>query len=326
MNNRILNVSLALVLAFVSSALLAQEKSQSYYYTHDTEILPDARKAFSEGNYERAVVLCTWHYIIVGDNAANDVLEKAERCNQLLKELGDLTAEGKEEQAHNKADELLKLNPDDPAAKRFLLESESEKDKIAVDTVSIVPAVMDDDNGQITDAFGDVNPSPVPKPKYRTRFLIKAGVSAFDISQLAQSITPGGALGLYDIAGSRIGTEVGGFFCPGLSNVSVSFVGLDAGLVLRVAKGIYPKLGMGFFSCKPTDESAAATLGLSAGAGLTFLIGGHFCIELGAKYYPVVKVAGTETVTTAGASYEFPVLREIISGGIAPELRVGWAF
>jgi len=83
---------------------------------------------------------------------------------------------------------------------------------------------------------------------------------------------------------------------------------------------------MGFFSCKPTDESAAATLGLSAGAGLTFLIGGHFCIELGAKYYPVVKVAGTETVTTAGASYEFPVLREIISGGIAPELRVGWAF
>ena len=108
--------------------------------------------------------------------------------------------------------------------------------------------------------------------------------------------------------------------------MSASLIGGDVNLVIRVAKNIYPKLGAGFFSCKSTVQSDSSIQGLCAGAGLNFLLGGHFCIEIGAKYYPVVKIGGFETVSTAGTSYNFPASKLIISSGVAPFMNIGWVF
>ena len=63
-----------------------------------------------------------------------------------------------------------------------------------------------------------------------------------------------------------------------------------------------------------------------AGAGLTFLVGGHFAVEAGLKYYPKVNVSGTTPVSTAGTTYDFPAAVEVLGGGIAPMVSIGWAF
>jgi hypothetical protein len=167
---------------------------------------------------------------------------------------------------------------------------------------------------------------PVQTQEPRTRFVLKAGATVLDLKQFAKTISPGGSLGLYDIGGSRIGLEAGGYFCPGLSASSASLFGLDASLVIRLSDSVYPKAGVGFFSCSSTDGSGSQTKGLCGGLGLNFLLGGHFCLEIGAKFYPVVKLSGTETYSTAGVTYAFPTVREVLPGGIAPMVSIGYAF
>ena len=347
-------IYLALLLGLISGSLFAQDKSQAYYNTHESEILPDAQAAFQNGNYSRAALLCNWHYIIVGDDAADSLRDMAERCTKLSTEMEDLHTTGKIKEAKDVARTLLSINPNDAAAKKMLEESEEPDLPIPIDTVvTDVPIVADtvvkenplpieipvEEKPQEPVQTIDVNPNPdsvlnasgksiepTGNDAPRTKFVLKAGASLLDLKQIAHSVAPGGSLGLYDLGGSPIGGELGAYICPGLSAVSASLFGADAFLVFRAAKNIYPKLGIGFFSCKST-ETNASTKGLCAGGGLTYMIGGHFCLEIGVKYYPKVSVQGTEKVlTTPGASYEFPSEIQIISGGIAPFVSVGWAF
>ena len=335
---------LLLALILLPLGLFAQEKTLAYYNSHESEILPDAQTAFRKGDYDRTLELCRWYYIIFGDDSAYALRDKADRCAKLTDEMSQLKDSGNVKEAKLKASAILSLNPDDSVAKAVLSTVDVVPPVQVEDTVSVTPPVEIVEVPVETEIPQDettkeeqppvvqvVEPKPetaVPiKPDGpRTRFVIKAGASALDLMQLSQTVAPSGSIGIYDVGGSRIGAEVGGYLCPGLSSLSASLMGIDAGLVIRAAKGVYPKLGISYFSCKSTVEGASATQGLSAGAGLTFLLGGHFCLEIGAKYYPVVKVSGTETVSTAGASYEFPISRKIIAGGIAPELSVGWAF
>lgn len=339
---------LLLALILLPLGLFAQEKTLAYYNSHESEILPDAQAAFRKGDYERTLELCRWHYIIFGDDSAYVLRDQADRCSKLADEMTRLKEEGKVKEAKLKASALLSLNPNDAAAKAILSIEEVVPPVQVEDTVVVPPPVepvdvlIDTEKPQketvqptaeekpLVEPEVKPEPAPVVTPikKYEphTRFVIKAGASVLDLKQLSQTIAPGGAIGVYDAGGSRIGAEVGGYLCPGLSSLSASLMGLDASLVIRAAKGIYPKLGVGFFSCKASDQNGSAMQGLCAGAGLTFLLGGHFCFEIGVKYYPAVKVSGTETVSTAGASYEFPASREILAGGIAPEIRIGWAF
>ncbi|MBQ6761979.1 MAG: hypothetical protein IJP49_04445 [Bacteroidales bacterium] len=339
---------ISLALCLLPLCLHAQEKTLAYYNTHESEILPDAQAAFRMGDYERTLELCHWHYIIFGDDSAYTLRDKSERCKQLTKEMNELQSAGNVEEAKQKASAILSLNPNDESAKATLSSEKVAHPVQAEDTMTVTSPVETVDVPVETDNLKDetvqptfeekpleepvVKPEPTPavtpikNHETRSRFVVKAGASILDLNQLSQTIAPGGAIGLYDLGGSRIGLEVGGFLCPGLSSLSASLMGLDAGLVIRAAKGIYPKLGVGFFSCKSTELTDSATLGLSAGGGITFLLGGHFCVEVGAKYYPAVKVGGTETVSTAGASYEFPSSPVILSGGIAPEVRIGFVF
>lgn len=344
-------VCLALSLGMISVALFAQEKNQSYYYRHQNEILPDANQAFQEGNYDRTIDLCLWHYIIVGDKTADSLREKAERCAKLSKEMADLQAAGKTTEAIEAARALLSINSNDTGAKELLKEIEKASEPIPVDTVVVnVPVTTDTvitekplQESPINDVTQEpaqldtqeivapstntrIEPATPPTPQPRTRFVIKAGATVLDLKQFAQTIAPGGSLGIYEIGGSPVGMEAGFYLCPGLSAQSASLFGVDASLVFRVAKGIYPKVGLGFLSCSSTSGSDAATKGLCAGLGLTFLVGEHFCIDIGAKYYPTVKLHETEMVSTSGVSYEFPTAVQLIAGGIAPMVSIGWAF
>ena len=107
----------AILLLFAATVALAQEKDLRYYNTHEKEILPDARAAFSAGQYERAMQICQWYFIIVGDSEANAMREKASRCAVLAPEMKALMDDGDVDAAKEKADAILALNPDDPAAK-----------------------------------------------------------------------------------------------------------------------------------------------------------------------------------------------------------------
>ena len=345
--NRII---VSLIFCLVTLGLSAQEKTLQYYNTHENEILPDARTAFRTGDYNRTLELCRWHYIIFGDNPTVESLrEKSERCAALSKEMNAFRSEGNVKEAKQKATVILSINPDDVAAKEVL----SIEDPVPPiqDTVVVDPPVIRDtlvippptmgQNGSNDDkkTGGNQHPlgavSAVPGANIQgqshlsephSRFVIKAGAAIVDLKQFSQTIAPGASIGIYDLGGSPVGGEMGVYICPGLSSVSASLFGADASLVFRAAENIYPRLGVGFFSCK-SSETNTSTKGMCAGGGLTYMVGGHFCLEVGVKYYPKVCVQGTERVsTTPGASYEFPSDIQIISGGIAPFVSVGWAF
>ena len=339
MNPIVRNLAIALLsVILLPSGLLAQEKNLKYYNDHEDEILPDAQVAFRVGSYDRAVILCGWHHDIVGDDKESVLRDKAEQCVRLSKEMTSMQAEGNMIEAKKRANALLALNPYDWAAKAMLLVEEPVPP--VKDTVSAQPPVepgMDPDRGQKDEAGNEPDQEP-PKPQVpikndpvpprvadvpHTRFVAKAGCSIIDLYQVPQSLAPGASIGLYDMGGSRIGFEAGGYFCP----LSASFIGLDASLVFRAAKWLYPKAGAGVFLCNATDGSGSSCKGLCAGAGLNFLFAKHLCLEIGAKYYPSVCLSGVEKVNAASSiSYDFPVTREIISAGIAPTVSIGWAF
>lgn len=120
MNNSILSFCVSVMLALSSCLVFAQEKTLSYYYQHENDILPDAQAAFQRGNYERTIELCKWNYIILGDNTADSLRERAERCSQLYNEMVSLMTNGKREEAGEIAIALLEVNSDDPAAKNLI--------------------------------------------------------------------------------------------------------------------------------------------------------------------------------------------------------------
>ena len=354
---------LTLFLCLGSLGLSAQEKTQYYYNTHESEILPDANAAFQSGNYDRTITLCRWHYIIVGDRAADSLREKAERCARLSSDMTSLILSGDMDAAFEKAQALLELNPNDPVAKDLVegytapeeapeeapVEPDVEEPVVETpeeqpvqDTISVyyppipeevVPEVEPEQavpEEQTTPEDQTITEEPVlpeealvwtgplRKPlTIRTRFVLKAGAALLDMKQLA----PGGSLGVYNFGGGRIGAELGAYVCSGLTKASL--FGMDASLVFRAANKIYPKAGLGFFSCK-SDEST--TKGLCGGLGATFIIGRGFCVEAGVKYYPKVLVSDVEMVSVADSKYEFPASREVLAGGIAPMFSIGWAF
>lgn len=349
-------ILISLLLSFASLNIFAQEKTLAYYNTHESEILPDAQDTFKKGEYERTIELCKWYFIIFGDNKANSLREKSERCDQLSKEMNDLRADGKLQEAKLKASAILSINPNDTRAKAISLIEipvSPVRDTIAIkppaepiDTIISISheeIITDSVESQKTDPVKEqIEEAPITPVQAdheqqsiidnqtyppHTRVVIKAGASILDLKQVSQSIAPGCEIGLYDIGGSPFGGEIGAYLCSGLQESSASLFGVDASLVYRVADKIYPKLGLGFFSCKPSGNNASSTSGMCAGVGVTFLLGGHFCLEIGAKYYPEIRALSSETVTTSqGVSYEFPSVIQITNSGIAPFVSVGWSF
>ena len=343
------------LLLLLPVSLLAQGKTQAYYNSHENEILPDAQAAFRDGDYDRTVVLCRWHYIIVGDRAAEQLRETAEQCAQLAAEMGSLREQGKTEEAVEIARTLLSINPADSAAKELIDEWDErlnqpeqpiqEEITLPADSIAVqepeVSAPVVTTNPEVGNQIVETVPEPASTyvigsdetavsgdtmtSKSPMRFVMKAAASALDMKEISKSLAFGVDLGLYDIGGSPVGFEMGTLICPDLKS-KVSLFGIDASLVFRVAKGVYPKLGAGYFADKNKINTLSATQGLFAGAGFTFLLGENFCIEAGVKYFPECKVSSVEKVSTSGSSYDFPVIESILPGGIVPMIALGFAF
>lgn len=159
---------------------------------------------------------------------------------------------------------------------------------------------------------------PTPKEEYkpRTTFVVKAGAGRLN----TQIISPQVGLGLYDLGGSRVGLEADAYKCVG-----ESMLGVDAGLVFRVAKPVYLKAGAGCF--KYTDaESSDSTQGMCGMAGLVFRIGKHFCVDAGLKFFPEIKVHSKTTSSLGSVNYSFYISRTALPAGVAPVICIGWAF
>ena len=309
-----------ITLSLFSTAVYAQDKTQAYYNQHEREIYPDAQAAFLEGKYERAVLLCRWHYIIVGDNAADSLRAKAEDCQQLLDEMNSLVLQGLKETALEKARALLALNPEDIAAKTLVLETEAEtelEESAPVEEEEVVAPPIP--------IAVEVPPTQIEEPvTSKTRFSAKAGISILDLKQAAQSCAFGGGVGAYEIMGSGFGGGLGILFSPSLSGTSSLFE-FDAAITYKVSEMIYPLVSAGFFSCK-SKTGTSSTAGMCAGIGLSFLFGEHFCLDVVGKYYPKVSVQSAETMNVHGISTEFITVTDVISGGLAPFLSFGYVF
>ena len=344
------SLCIVILLGTVSWGVFAQEKTLQYYNSHENELLPDARASFQKGDYDRTTELCRWHYIIFGDNLTVNLLrEKSDRCAQLSREMNDLKASGNVKDAKQKANDILSINPEDTAAKEVLAIEDplpSNQDTVVVES----PVIADDTvvsapiKGQVQEVVDEPKQEPIQQlsnesftpsvtksKKSRTyephtRFVLKAGASILNLKQFAQTVAPEGSFGLYDIGGLPIGFEAGFYVCSGLCDHAASLRGIEASFVFRESKVFYPKAGIGFFSCKSLEQSDSVTNGISFVAGLTFVVGGHFCLEIGAKYFPQIEIMGSTTVSTSSVSYEFPAPKEVFSGGIVPMVSIGWAF
>lgn len=331
-------ILIVVCLGLACSNAWAQNKTQAYYNSHEREILPDARAAFKNGDYERTVELCRWHYIIVGDRAADALRDQAERCGQYAEQMASLKRAGNNSEAKAAAQALLAINPDDAAAKQLVKEIEGLEKAAEPKNEPVVapkqvteedePEKEADEPEKTIEPYLPVTPEvkePVWTPSSTeakdNQFVVKAGATLF-LKPFA--IAPGAGIGIYNMGGSPFGLDVGLYF-GSLAEKTSSIFGMDAAVVFRVSDTIYPKASLGFFSCK-SRETGSGTNGLCAGAGVNILVGGHFCIEAGLKYYPKVNVSGTMPVSTAGATYDFPTPVEVLGGGIAPMVSVGWAF
>ena len=160
--------------------------------------------------------------------------------------------------------------------------------------------------------------NPVAAPKKTAHpnmlFVAKAGVG----TTTNWGFFPELAVGVYDIGGSRFGAELGGYLYKG-----TTMPGFDASATFRLMDMLYLRAGAGYFSY---TKDASTTGGMNATVGVNILIGGHFCVDIGLRYYPKIQVMGTETVSTAGVTYSIPVPETVMKSGVAPSIKIGYAF
>lgn len=332
MKTTILRVCLSLTFVFLSFTLYAQEKTQSYYNTHENEILPDAQSAFQRGRYERAKELCLWHYIIVGSHAADNLRDQAERCAMLTKEMESYISAGKMKEAKGVASKILSINPLDKSAKDvyqtpdpLVVEKVPSIDSVAIKALKEPLRLKSKEkesidkslDSEMAPAFTnltskkEMSSTSVPDKSDIRQFLfvVKAGITANDLSDDPKYYI-GGNLGLYNLIGNRLGVEVGCAFGSIIRDETYATVFsahlydfYNIALVYRLTRLIYPKAEVGLreYRYKTIDKDYFSSRidGLCYGVGVTFLLGGHFCLEASAKY---------------------------TLNGIAPSIAIGWAF
>ena len=340
--------------------MYAQDKTQAYYSQHESEILPDAQTAFSEGDYEQTALLCRWHYIIVGDRTADSLRDKADKCRAILEEMRQLVKEGKIEEALDKALALLALNPEDIEAKNLLLAAETannevtdEEEIVAVpDSLSIEESPVYDsepemvpDTDQSDSAFVDVSDSLqiIAEEPYvvltnklydhRTLYGIKAGVSITNLSNFIQS-DPGdmgrylaylGSLCVYNIGKSRFGIEVGTQFVPAVSD-NASFMEIDASVAFRVSDFIFLKGLGGLYSYNHKTNDSLDTKGMNMGIGVTSFLDEHFCLEIGCKFYSSTQDSRNDAVNANEIQYNPSAVLSLLPNGLSPYLSIGLFF
>lgn len=311
---------LALVFVFFSVAVFAQEKTQAYYNTHESEILPDANAAFREGNYERTIQLCTWHYVFFGTRDAESLQKKAEQCAQLAKDMDALYAEGKRDEALKAANSLLSINPDDPKAKRIQEELTIVETPLAIeeipeapieDTIAIV--LPPQENEMVEQAVqnpmivSDIEPVQVVDNSTKSSTLFTLLNSGYSLdSSINAGVTIGqlGRIGWYAKAMSTFALpqsvsyecdEWGAIdgIMPAYTGMASTFKAYGiAGLVVGVGGPVYLQAGLGYgcrmYDWELTDGSWVRNIpgsysGLAIDAGLMAAVG-KVVLSAGATY------------------------------------------
>ena len=244
-----------------------------------------------------------------------------------------LRTTGKLSEAREIAKAILSINPADKSAKEvfqtpdpLIVEKVPSIDSIAIKAIS-EPLLLRSKEKETIEKNPDSEMAPVysnQMPKVENKaipnlnqsetplfhFVVKAGVTILEPDDYwTNSICYGGSLGLYDLVGTRCGVEVGLSF--GKKTLDKNYTGLighkynfyNIAFVFRLAKSIYPKAEIGIreYYNKPyyNDYYTPRIDGLCYGLGVTFLLGGHACVEASAKY---------------------------AVNGIVPSIAFGWAF
>lgn len=122
-------ISIIIVIITTSLHLAqAQDKDLSYYVDHPSEILPAARASFNAGQYKRTLDLCRFEPLLPDYQKpeCSKLNEDSKKCDSILTEMSTLRESGQIKEAKAKAQELLKINPKDPASKEVLMLKEPE--------------------------------------------------------------------------------------------------------------------------------------------------------------------------------------------------------
>jgi len=306
-------VCLTLFLGLLSLTLLAQEKTQAYYNSHENEIIQDAQSSFNKGDYERAVELCKWHYIIIGNHFADSLREKAERCASLKKEMESLRDAGKLDEARKVAKSLLSINPKDALAQEVydISMPTPEPASVEKDTASLANVVREMLYDSLVDTVsittmaepelvlpveeGNINEGSVlgEQPVEIAEQVPVKSKSSNNTATLGKNsplrnrfVVKAGAMSGFIVLANEVLAYQGslGIYDIGGSRCGVDvgaiyvaevdpFVILTSSVVFRASKRFYPKIELGFLMENGVDE-------MLAGPGLTCMIGKHFCVEL----------------------------------------------
>ena len=354
MVSAIQRLCVVLFFSILSASMFAQEKTQYYYNTHENEILPDANASFQKGDYEHAIELCKWHYVIVGNHAADNLRNKAERCASLKEEMESLRTAGKIKEARDIAKTILSINPSDALAKEVSLIPDPIKSDIpslsklipklaqdlSVDTLAkTIPAEPSSLPLKDNDVFSNKNDSEnhadnttrairgVSAPQkmsvvtnrkysYKNRVVPKIGVSVFNLNDISHTISPGGSIGIYDIGGSRSGVEAS-FYDWNYSTFYLAYREENSLLI-----GLSYVLRLTSSKCPiytKADVSVFDFDAITLGCGATFFLGNHLCLELCARIGDISK----KYYYKSGNSMKSGDLSNVL---VHPSISIGWAF
>lgn len=313
------------------------------YNTNPVKILPDAQVAFQKGEYGRTLMLCSMHWVVYGDANAgvkerNELETKSKRGYDLSQEMTSFVMSASIADAKKCARQILELNPEDSSARKVLEMPEPQvipapevsqpqtqqtqplQQEPPADTTTAAPPQPMEPQTPIQQ-IPSLPDSENPVGNHLTassRNILVAKIGG-GIGFAKTGFAPEIAAGLYDMSGSRIGTEL----CAFANATSFNGWGIDASLVLRLSNMLYMRGGAGFFSY---SEDTSVTHGMNAVAGVNLLLGRHFCLDLGIRYYPEVQVMRNSDVTTAGVTYTIPTATTVQTAGILPSIKIGWAF
>ena len=356
MKSAFISIFIAFLLSTITNVVCAQEKTQAYYVQNEIELLPDAQAAFSKGNYERAALLCRWHYIIVGSHATDSLREKSEQCQLLIEDINYLSAEGNNELALEKALTLLTINPEDVMAKDLLLAAEVANNEEIVEEDNDLPqkqiepeeppvhqneSLLNSELEQVEPATIGIGAIPqsetdtldlddnVKRTDRRTIYGLKAGVSIpgakhffeSEPNNMSQYLAYFGSLCVYNIAKSRFGIEVGALFSPSATEIA-PFNEVNAAVAFRIGDDLYLKGLGGYFFSKNKIGNTRLFNGKCFGAGLNTFMNEHFCIEFGVRYYSVNQTHQMDNTNDNNKQSDLKTAPD----GISPFLCIGLLF
>ena len=340
----------------LATFLQAQEKSDWYYIDHSDEILKDATSLFQAGNYARAIDLCNLHSDILGDEhdetpTRDELMSLVLKCQKLATDLENYIEDGYMQAAKAVAEELRALNPSDERLKQFGLYSppsankpvvQKQEDKKQQPPVTDKPAEekkisvkqLVGDKSDDTD-YDDYSDSSYGSSQMMNdyddadepKIAIRVGAGLMGLGQDQMSIAPSLTFGYYNMGYSIVGAELMAYFNSWLAESKASMVGADALVALRVAKGVFPKAGVGFFSCGSTQaKNAEKTMGMCIPAGVSFVFG-NFSFDIMASGYPEVKIwQVTKATASQGVTYDYKYPQTVLGLSVVVGVSLGVAF